>query len=68
MLMSIFYCISVLSVINYLSYSCDLFCVSRESCNRNNSSVDFMGPDLSTGYKLFGLNESSLLGQQERGL
>ena len=60
--------VCVVNLIDYLCYSSDLFCVSRESRNRDNSSIDFMGPDLSTGNKLFGLDEGSLLGQHERGL
>ena len=57
-----------MKVIAYLGYSRDLFCVFRESRKRDNYSVDFMNPDLSTGYKLFGLNDGSLLGQLIRRL
>ena len=51
-----------------LGYSRDLFCVSRESRNRDDYSVDFVNPDLTSGYKLFRLNDGSFLGQHKRRL
>jgi hypothetical protein len=64
----IIYISMCLNMIAYLGYSRDLFCVSSESCNRDNFSVDLMDPDLSTCYKLLGLDDGSLLGQHERRL
>ena len=55
-------------MIDHLGNGGDLSCVSRKSRNRDNFSIEFMDPDLSVGYKLFGLDDSSLFGQQERRL
>lgn len=63
------YCITkCMKVTAYLGDSSDSLCISCESRDRDNLSVDFMGPNLFTGYKFFGLDDCTLLSQYERQL